>query len=146
MISHPVHSPEMLTSQSVIIVDTSVIKEGKLGDLKTAMKALVAFTQENEPRIISYQVHFNEDETRVTVIQVHPDPASAEFHMNVAGPAFSRFPELLRMLEIDVYGQPGGDLLEKLQRKALLLGPAKVVVYPLFAGFTRSGVSGPVIH
>jgi len=133
-------------SESLIIIDTSVIREGKLEDLKTAMNALVAFAEENEPRMIAYQVYLNEDETRVTVIQVHPDPVSAEFHMNLAGPAFSKFAELIQMLEIDVYGRPNSDLLERLQCKARLLGQARLVVHSLSAGFTRLGVPGPVIR
>jgi hypothetical protein len=44
----------------------------------------------------------NEDQTRVPMLQVYTDAASVEFHMIQAGPEFSKFAELVRMLEIDV--------------------------------------------
>ncbi len=41
--------------------------------------------------MIAYGVYLNDDATRGTVLQVHPEAASAEFHMQVAGPAFAGF-------------------------------------------------------
>jgi hypothetical protein len=96
--------------------------------------------------MIAYQVYLNEDETQVTVLQVHPDPASAEFHMNVAGSMFTPFAGMIRMKEINIYGEPSSDLLEKLQRKARLLGPARVIVNRLSAGFIRRGNPGTPIR
>lgn len=124
-------------SEPVIIIDTSEIRKGKAEELKAAMKALAAFAGANEPRMIAYQVYLNEDETRVTVIQVHPDAASAEFHMNVGGPSFPGFTELVQMATLDIYGRPSFALVEKLQQKARMLGAAEVAVHELAAGFTR---------
>ncbi|MDG6256778.1 MAG: hypothetical protein QCH35_04185 [Methanomicrobiaceae archaeon] len=130
-------------SGTLIIIDTSKIREGKGKELKAAMQSLAAFAEANEPRMIAYRVYLNEDETRVTVLQVHPDAASAEFHMTAGGPAFPGFKELVRMEDLDIYGSPGPELLEKLQQKARMLGPAKVAVHSLFAGFTRFEIPGP---
>jgi quinol monooxygenase YgiN len=130
-------------SESLIIIDTSLIREGKGEELKAAMQSLVAFAEANEPRMIAYRVYLNEDETLVTVIQVHPDAASADFHMTAGGPAFSGFKELVRMEELDIYGSPGPELLDKLQQKARMLGPASVAVHSLSAGFTRFEIPSP---
>ncbi|HDR73010.1 MAG TPA: hypothetical protein ENN85_03750 [Methanoculleus sp.] len=130
-------------SESLIIIDTSLIREGKGEELKAAMQSLVAFAKANEPRMIAYRVYLNEDETRVTVIQIHPDAASSEFHMSADGPAFSGFKDLVRMEELDIYGSPGPELLEKLQQKARMLGPARLAVHSLSAGFTRFEIPGP---
>ncbi|HET6580404.1 MAG TPA: hypothetical protein VFG36_00845, partial [Methanoregula sp.] len=81
--------------------------------------------------------------TRLTVLQVHPDSASAEFHIKVAGSAFPEFAELIRMTGIDIYGDPGHELLEMLKRKARMLGSGIVVVHELHAGFFRYGVPNP---
>lgn len=129
-------------SGSLIIIDISEVREGRLEDLKTAMEKLAAFAEENEPRRVAYRVYLSEDESRVTVIQVHADAASAEFHMSVGGPAFPGFADLVRMVELNIYGRPGPDLVDKLQQKARMLGPATVAVHTLSAGFTRFGVPG----
>ena len=73
----------------------------------------------------------------MTVVQVHPDSESMEYHMTVAGPAFAGFSELVTLSTLDVYGEPSEALLEQLGRKVQLLGPANVVVHDLQAGFTR---------
>jgi hypothetical protein len=94
----------------------------------------------NEPRTADYQVHLDESGEHVTVIQAHPDAASAEFHMTVAAPAFAQFADLLVLERIDVYGTPSAALLEQLRRKAHLLGDAPLAVHPMHAGFSRFGV------
>ena len=126
--------------EPIIIVDSSDIREGKIDELRTAMSELARFVEANEPQAIAYNVHLNEDETRVTVFQVHPDSGSAEFHMTVAAAAFRQFTELIALSGIDVYGKPSRVLLERLRHKAQMLGSGAVAVHELLAGFTQFGV------
>jgi quinol monooxygenase YgiN len=78
------------TLEPILYVDTSEIREGKLEELKTAMKELVEFVETNEPRLIAYNVYLNEDGNQMLVVHVHSDSASLEFHLRVAGPLVSR--------------------------------------------------------
>jgi hypothetical protein len=126
-------------SKPIVAIDTSVILEGKLAELETAIHGLAAFVESNEPRPISYNVYLKEDRTRMTVVQVHPDSASMEFHMNVAGPAFAKFEELVKLSTMDVFGEPSDHLLEQIQQKVGMLGDAMVNVHNLHAGFDRFG-------
>jgi quinol monooxygenase YgiN len=123
--------------QPIVIMDSSHILEGKLEELKTAIKELVEFVEANEPRTIAYNVYFSEDGTRMTVVQVHADSASMEYHMKTAGPAFPKFRELIRLSTMDIYGKPSDSLLEQMRQKARMLGNATVVVHEHQAGFTR---------
>lgn len=127
-------------SEPIVVVDTSEISRGKLEELKAAVDELVRFVESNEPRPIAYNVYLSHDETRVTVVQVHPDSASMEFHMQVAAPAFRRFADLLALRATDVYGAPNEHLLEQLRQKVGMLGSAAVVVHDRHAGFARFGV------
>lgn len=124
----------------VIIVDSSDIREGKLEKLQTAMTPVVEFARANEPRMIAYSVYLNGD-ARVTVLQIHPDSASAEYHMTTAVPLFAGFGDLIRMRGIDVYCGPNPALLERLRRKAAMLGGGSVGVHDRHAGFVRFGAS-----
>lgn len=130
-------------SEPIVFIDSSEIREGKLEELKTAMKELVEFVKANEPRPIAYDVFLNEDGTMVTVVQVQPDSASMEFHMKVAAPEFAKFTELVSLKAMDVYGTPSEDLLEQLRRKVRLLGNATVTVHELHAGFARFEAADP---
>jgi hypothetical protein len=128
-------------SEPVVVIDSSEVREGKLEELKEAIKSLVAFVESNEPRPIAYNVYLNEGGTRMTVVQVHPDSASMELHMKVAGPAFSKFVDLIALSAMDVYGTPSEDLMEQIRQKVRMLGKGTVVVHQVQAGFARFGLS-----
>ena len=122
-------------------VDISEVREGALEELKPAMKELVDFVEANEPRIIAYNVYLSDDGTRMTVVHVHPDSESMEYHLEVAGPVFRRFVELVTLSSIHIYGDPSDTALRQSREKARVLGRDAVVVDSLHAGFTRLAVS-----
>jgi len=115
-------------NESVVIVDRSSIQEGKLDAVRDGMKELAEFAQANEPRMIAYCPYLDEDRSQVTVFQMHPDSASAEFHMQVGVPLFQKFVDLLKLQQIDVYGEAGAGLIEQLQHKADMLGGAPLAI------------------
>jgi hypothetical protein len=124
-------------SEPIVYIDRSEVRDGRLEDLKLALDGLVEFIEANEPRLVAYNVYFSEGDEQVTVVHVHRDSASLEFHMKVAGPVFAQFAGLVNLLAIDVYGDPSEDLLEQLRQKATLLGSGNVRVHGLHAGFSR---------
>ena len=126
-------------SQPLVYLDASDVREGALDELKGAIKELVELIEANEPRLLSYSVFISDDGSRMTVMHVHPDSASLDHHMEVAGPAFARFKDLVRLSSIHVYGEPSDKALRQLHEKAQLLGTGDVVVQGLHAGFSRFG-------
>lgn len=114
----------------IVYIDRSEIRDGRLEEVRMAVKELAEFVEANEPQLISYTVHVDEDGGHMNVVHVHRDSASMAFHMNVAGPLFAPFGPLIRLLSIDVYGQPGHEVIEQLQHKARILGGATVGVHP----------------
>ena len=121
----------------VAYLDTSEVRPGKLEELKTVMAELATFVEQNEPRIISYSVFFSQDGSTMSVLHFHPDMASLEFHMKVAGPKFPPVAPLIRMKTIEIFGRPSDDLLAQLREKARLLGSGSVIVRDIHAGFAR---------
>ena len=127
-------------SEPIVYIDTSEIREGALEELKRAMNELVIFVEANEPRLIAYNVYIKGDGTRMTVVHVHRDSASLEFHMKVAGQAFPKFAQFIELLTIDVYGKLSDDLLEQVRQKARILGNGAVLVHESCVGFARFAV------
>src|SRR5262245_64422252 len=84
-------TPEGDMSQPLVYVDRSDVHEGALERLKDAIGELAPFVEEHEPRLISYNVYFSEDGRQMTVVHVHPDPASLDHHIDVAGPRLATF-------------------------------------------------------
>ena len=59
--------------------------------------------------------------------------------MELAGPVFAGFADLVVLRTIDIYGSPSEKVVDQLRRKAELLGTATVTVHHRRAGFTRFG-------
>ncbi|MCA4134182.1 hypothetical protein [Arthrobacter sp. M4] len=123
----------------IAYLDTSEVLPGRLEELKTAMAKLAEFVEENEPRIISYSVHFAEDGSEMSVLHFHKDVESLKFHMDVAGAKFPPIAPLIRMKSIEIFGHPSEEVLAQSKAKAKLLGSATVIVRELHAGFARFG-------
>ena len=121
----------------IVYLDTSEVRPGRLAELKEAMAELAAYVEANEPRIVSYSVHFSEDAATMSVVHVHSDQESLELHLQVAGPKFPPVAPLIRFRSIDVFGRPDDALVERLRDKAKALGGGAVTVHDLHAGFAR---------
>ena len=64
-------------------MSTWKIREGRLEDYKRFAKELIEHVQTKEPQLIAFNIYFNEDQTEMTSIQVHPNAASMDFHMQM---------------------------------------------------------------
>jgi hypothetical protein len=62
-------------SQPIVYVDTSEVQPGRLEELKAAMNDLARFVQANEPQLLAYNVYFNDDGIRMSVLHINPDSA-----------------------------------------------------------------------
>ena len=126
-------------SGPLIYVDTSEVREGAVEELKGAIEKLVEFIDANEPQIVAYGVYLSDDEREMTVVHVHVDAASLEYHLDVAGPAFRKLADLITLSSIRIYGEPSERALTQLHDKARRLGRDDVAVHALEAGFSRIG-------
>lgn len=124
-------------AELIYYVDRSDIRGGKLAEVKNGMRDLAAFVEAREPQLIAYHFYVDESESTMTVVAVHPDSASMEFHMELNGPKFRAFSALIRMRSIDVYGRPSRVVVEQLRQKAEMLGGGTVTLHTLQAGFSR---------
>jgi hypothetical protein len=125
-------------SEPIVYIDRSEVLDGKLEELKEGIDRLVDFVDAHEPRLMSYSFFINEDTKRMTVVAVHPDAASLEFHMEIAGPEFRKLAELIELTTIEVYGRPSDKALKQLRQKSEMLGEAgSVIVQEPQAGFNR---------
>jgi hypothetical protein len=127
-------------SQPLIYVDRSKVRAGALTQLKSAIEELADFVEANEPRLISYSVYFSEDGGEMTVVHMHVDAASLDHHIDVIAPRLERFADLLELISIHIYGEPGARALAQLQDKIRLLGAGQVTVHASHAGFSRPSV------
>ena len=124
--------------QPIVYIDRSDIHPGAFTALRTAVAALVAFVQEREPQLLAYGFHIDEDASTMAVVAVHPDAASLELHLRVGGPEFRKVGEFITLRAIEVYGEPGEEIIGLLHEKARVLGGASVSIHPQTVGFART--------
>ena len=132
--------------QPFIWIGVHKIKAGKAVELKRMLSEFPDYVAENEPRLLAFNFYLNEDETKVAVVQVHPDADSFEFHMKVAGEHISQsYPYLEATESTWIFGAPSPavlDMVEQFRRAAGQEETLNVLSQPL-SGFTRLGDDEP---
>jgi len=121
----------------IVYIDRSDVTTGSLADLRAAVSGLVAFVEAREPQLIAYGFYIDDAGSTMTVVAVHPDSASLEFHLDIGGPEFRKVGAFIRLRAIEVFGQPSDAAVSQLHEKARILGDATVVVHAVDAGFAR---------
>jgi uncharacterized protein YndB with AHSA1/START domain/quinol monooxygenase YgiN len=128
-------------SQPFIHIGTFRIKEGKFEEVTRSYREVVETVEEHEPRMIAFHGFVNEDGTEMTVIQLHPDTASMDFHMQVLTDKLGEYvaralgPDLIELRRSEYYGTPSESALEmdrQIPGLAVDFKPIHV------AGFTRT--------
>ena len=121
----------------IVYIDTSVIREGKLEELEVAMNDLATLVKANVPQLLSYGFFLNKDRTQMTVVAVHPDSASIEFHMDVCGAEFRKVCRTHRAVENRGLRVRQRFRVQAAPPKARMPGNRTVAVHDLYAGFAR---------
>jgi hypothetical protein len=127
-------------SQPFVYVGTWTIKPGKFDEAKRWLAEHADFVETNEPRMIAFHVYFDEEGRKASVVQVHPDSASMEFHMQVIaehlGDAFEYIDTILSEQYYGPMSESLSDTLSKWETPEVA-----VTKMPAFeAGFTRTNI------
>ncbi len=122
-----------------IFIATNRLRQGRFDAERQRVPELSRFIEANEPRLIAFNEYVNEDHTAVTVVQIHPDAASMEFHLGVVGDqARQAYAETLEgTAGIQVFGTPSDDILRMLRQQAGSGVPLTINAHHL-GGFTRT--------
>ena len=123
-----------------IFIATNRLKPGAYEAERRRVPGLAEFIRAGEPRLLAFNEYINRERTEVTVVQIHPDAASMEFHTGVVRErAAKAYAETLdATTQIQVFGTPSGAVLETLRAQAGAGVP--IGVHPEhLGGFTRMG-------
>lgn len=126
--------------EPLIYVGTYGIKAGKLEEARKRIAELVDFVETNEPRMIAFHCFLDEEGSKLSIVQVHPDSASMEFHLQVNAKHFTTaFDYLESMMSDQYYGVISETLAAELAKWD---DPNHAVTYmPVHeGGFTRTSV------
>ena len=123
-------------SGPLIYVGTYAVKPGEQEGARRRLAELVDFVETNEPRMIGFNTYLDREATTLAVVQVHPDSASMEFHMQVNAKHLATAFEWLDGMNDLYFGHISDGLAAELAKwnEALTHLPVHV------AGFTRTTV------
>jgi hypothetical protein len=130
-------------SSPFIFIATNRLKPGALDRERDRVPGLVEFIAAHEPRLIAFNEYVNESGDEVTVVQVHPDAASMEAHMEIVRErASAAYADTLdATVRVQVFGQPTDAILEILRQQAGN-GVEISINGEHLGGFTRSAAQG----
>jgi hypothetical protein len=122
-----------------IFIATNRLKDGRFGAEQQRVPELVRFVEAHEPRLIAFHEYVDEEHSQVSVVQVHPDAASMEYHMQaVADHARQAYAQTLEATTgIQVFGTPTENILRMLRQQAGSGIPLSINPLHL-GGFTRA--------
>jgi hypothetical protein len=124
-------------SGPLIDVFTYSIKPGKQEEARKRIAELVDFVETNEPRMIAFHAYLGQDGNTLSIVQVHPDSASMEFHMQVNA---KHFTTAFDWLDTSLGQQLFGPISDALAAELAKWDEAFTHVPVHEAGFTRTTV------
>jgi hypothetical protein len=122
-----------------VFIATNSVRDGMLADERRRAPQWASFIRSHEPRLIAFHEYLNEDGTEVEFIQIHPDAASFEHHLDVIGSAQEPYQSTLEATTaIRIYGRPTKRVLEILRTS--VGSDVPITVLPIhLGGFAAHG-------
>jgi hypothetical protein len=123
-----------------IFIATNRLKPGALDAERRRVPGLAVFVEEHEPQVLAFNEYVDPDRGEVAVVQVHPDAASMELHVElIRDRATQAYAETIEATtSIQVFGPPSEAVVAMLQGQAGA-GVPMVSYSEHLGGFTRPG-------
>jgi hypothetical protein len=123
-------------SRPFVLISTSSIKEGKLDEYKAFTSKMAKIIEENEPRLRAFSTSSNEEGTKVTTVQVHPDADSFVFHLQIVREKMNTAFEHIKLESAIISGEVNDQVLEMM--KQFSDAGVRVDIFPeILGGFAR---------
>jgi hypothetical protein len=124
-----------------VYVGTWTIKPGKLEEAKKFLTEHASRIEEKEPRLIVFHAYFDDEGSKASVVQIHPDSASMELHMQVLAEHLDAAFEVIDTILTEQYYGP---MSESLSETLAQWETPEVTVIKMpqhVAGFTRTNAA-----
>ena len=123
-------------TEPFIFMSVSSVKEGKLDEYRAFSRKMAEIIEANEPRLIAFGTYINDDGTKATTVQVHPDADSLVFHMQIIREKMDIAYEHIKTESMTVCGKSNEQVLE--MAKQIAGSGVSVSINPeALSGFTR---------
>lgn len=121
-------------SESIMLINTMQIEQGKLEEFKESVKSSLAFVEANGPQLM-VEVYVDEENMRAHSFQFYRDSESILSHWQMSDPYIRDVMQHITVKRLNIYGQPNDAVMEGV--RPFSEDGVIVTVTPHFAGFTR---------
>ncbi len=105
-------------SAPFVMITTHRIQPEHLDEFEAVTRKYLEYIDANEPRAQVHSAYVDADRSEVAFVQVYPDAASVDHHMQVAGELIGQGLALVDTVDVEVYGEPGPVLRRALEANA----------------------------
>jgi hypothetical protein len=127
-------------STPFVYVGTWTIKEGKLDEARKWLAEHADFVETNEPRMIAFHFYVDAETGTCSVVQLHPDSTSMEFHMQLLAEHMSAAQDYIDQILTEQYFGAMSDELSKTLAEWETPEVTVIKRASHVAGFTRSSI------
>lgn len=118
-----------------IVISRSRSKPGRAEPYAAWCEAFTPLVEENEPRLLAFNIYESEDHTSSVVVQVHPDAESMEYHLKLFAEKVGEVFDYVDVEGVELYGPPSPALTDWVNHG---IEGLPVTQHPVHrAGFTR---------
>jgi hypothetical protein len=122
-------------SKQLIFMGTYQILPDNLEIFMAANEEMGDFVQEHEPQMISWQTFINDQKNEATTIMIFPNSTALEYHFEAANRRISHGQQVVKVQQVELFGDPGPRVLEALQAMSEKGGSWPVIVKNFLHGF-----------
>lgn len=118
-----------------IVISRTRAKPGQAEAYAAWCEQFVPLVEENEPRLLAFNVYESDDHGSSVVVQVHPDAESMEYHLKLFAEKVSEIFDDVDVESVELCGPPSPALAEWVRHG---IEGLPVMQHPVHrAGFTR---------
>lgn len=123
-------------SAPFIFITTHKINPGQLDEFKRLSREFEEFVRANEPDLLAYYAYLDEDTSEASLVQIHRDASSADFHMEIAAGKIAQGLAVTTTVRAEVYGNPG-PVVGQVGKANTVAGVPVSIKADVLGGFTR---------
>jgi hypothetical protein len=103
-------------SELFIFINTVGIRDGRREEWVKQFHEFSQWIAEQEPRLLYFQTHVNDEGTEAAIFQIHPDADHMLHHLSIISEHAHEVGELLDFsrMSYQVYGNPSEELLAQI--------------------------------
>lgn len=103
-------------SGPIVFISHNRVKDGLLAEYRQFYQEGAGLIEASKPGTLVFLAYFSEEDSQVTIIHIFPDADAMAMHMQGASARAKQAYVYLEPVALDVYGNPGDQILQAMKQ------------------------------